>query len=71
MYTYFPPVPPNAVEVTVTTAGPATVGQEYTLECEVSTLRTGLANRPTVTWVLPNGSPVTSNGGISISPNTH
>ena len=66
----FLPVPPNTIVVTITTSDSATVGQEYTLECNVSTVITGLTNVPTVTWLHPNGSLVTSDGGITISPST-
>ena len=62
-------VPPNSVTVIITTSGSATAGQEYTLQCEVSSIP-GLTNTPTATWFHQNGSHITSSGGITISPRT-
>ena len=63
-------VPDNPVTITITRSGSATIGHQYTLECQVSAIP-GLANTAIATWHHHNlGSPVTTGGGITISPNT-
>ena len=60
-------VPSCTVLVSITASGNPTLGQSYTLTCNVS-VASGVTGTPTVQWMGPGSSgPITTGGDFTVS----
>ena len=61
------PLPLHTVLVSITAGGNPTLGQQYTLTCNVS-VASGVTGTPTVQWVGPGSSaPIVPGGDFAVS----